>query len=192
MTNHPKSPTPRSDLALVLRRNDLAPRATVTFDLVPGPATRHEIAEALGLMKLRKLRFSGVLRPLGRKDWELVADLGASVVQECVVSLDPVATRIDERVERRFMTDYAEPEGEDIETPEDENAEALGSVIDVGAVAIEALALALPPFPRARDASLGDDGALRAAPDGQAPLADADLRPFAALAGLRKRMDGKE
>ncbi|NYS24968.1 DUF177 domain-containing protein [Rhodobacteraceae bacterium 2376] len=192
VTDDPKSPAARSDLTLVLRRNDLASRAHLRFELVPDASTRQKIAAALGLQKLRKLRFAGELRPLGRKDWELVADLGATVVQDCVVSLAPVPARIDERVERRFLADFVEPEGDDIETPEDEDAEALGAVIDVGAVAIEALTLALPPFPRAEGAALGEDGALRAAPDGQVPLQDADLRPFAALAGLRKKMDGKE
>ena len=192
MSDESRAPAARSDLTLVVRRKELAPRAALRFELVPDAPTRHEVAAALGLEKLRKLRFAGELRPLGRRDWELVATLGATVVQPCVVSLQPVPTRIDERVERRFLADFVEPEGDDIETPEDVNAEALGSVIDVGAVAIEALTLALPPFPRAESAELGEDGVLRAAPQGQAPLQDADLRPFAALAGLRKRMEGEE
>ena len=184
------APTPRSDMTLVLRRSDLARRSAIDFELQPGAEVRAALAKTRGLERLRKLRFAGALHPLGRRDWELRATLGATVTQACVVSLAPVTTRIDEAVERRFLADFNEPKGVEIETPEDENSEALGDAIDLGAVGIEALMLALPAFPRAEGEALGDDGIVQAAPQGQAPLQDTDLRPFAGLAALRDRMTG--
>lgn len=186
----PDAPILRHDLTLVFRHRDLARRQTHAFALEPEAALRADLAEMLGLEKLRKFRFAGRLRPLGRADWELVADLGATVVQACVVSLDPVTTRIDETVERRFLRDLPEPEGEEVETPEDEDAEPLGAAIDIGAIATEALMLALPHFPRAEGAGLGAEGALETAPPGQAPLEDTGPRPFAELAALRTKLGG--
>ncbi len=186
----PDAPILRHDLTLVFRHRDLTRRRIHEFALEPEAALRADLAEMLGLEKLRKFRFAGRLRPLGRTDWELVADLGATVVQACVVSLDPVTTRIDETVERRFLRDLPEPEGEEVETPEDEDAEPLGAAIDIGAIATESLMLALPHFPRADGVALGADGALESAPPGQAPLEDTGRRPFAELAALRTKLGG--
>ena len=53
----------------------------------------------------------------------------------------------------------------------------------------EALALALPPFPRAPGAALGD--AVFSEP-GKAAMHDRDTRPFAGLADLRKSLENKD
>ena len=71
--------------------------------------------------------------------------------------------------------------------PEDDSEEPLPEVIDAGAVMIEALVLALPDYPRSSGAALGE--AVHA-PPGVAPLRDADLRPFAGLAGLAQKLAG--
>jgi uncharacterized metal-binding protein YceD (DUF177 family) len=70
--------------------------------------------------------------------------------------------------------------------PEDDSAEPMPEAIDLAEVLREALALALPPWPRAPGAELGE--AVFAVP-GTAPIRDADLKPFAALAKLRGDAD---
>ncbi|PPB80018.1 uncharacterized metal-binding protein YceD (DUF177 family) [Albidovulum inexpectatum] len=176
-----KTPTPWSDTRRVA---DLPPRKPTRFRLEPDSETSAAIAQSLGILGVDKLRFEGELRPIGRGDWELTAQLGATVRQACVVTLDPVSTRIDEQVIRRYLADYQEPEGEEVEMPEDDTAERLTEVIDLGTVMVEALALALPDYPRRPGAELGQ--AQFAAP-GVTPLTDEDLRPFAGLADLLKK-----
>ncbi len=105
-------------------------------------------------------------------------------MQSCVVTLAPVPARIAEDVRRTFIEDMALPEGDEIEISEDDSLEPLPEVIDLIDVAREALALALPPYPRAPGAELGE--AVFAAP-GTVPLRDADLKPFAALAALARK-----
>jgi hypothetical protein len=79
------------------------------------------------------------------------------VVQPCVVTLAPVTTRIEEKVERRFRADLPEPApGAEVEMPEDDALEPLPETLDLGRVLIEALALAVPEYPRADGASLGE------------------------------------
>lgn len=174
-----------------LRVTRLGGRKSVTIDLQPDAAQRQQIAAALGLEALRKFRFQGVLRPLRRSDWELVAELGATVVQPCAVTLAPVTTRIDETVTRAFLADLPEPEGLEVEMPEDDTIEPLGSQIDISAIAIEALSLALPAFPRAPDAALSPSGALDIAPPGAAPLPESRPKPFAGLAALQGKLAGQ-
>lgn len=168
-----------------LRLAELANRQPTAFALEPDAAERAALAEEFGLSELRKLRFSGELRPVGRRDWDLDGHLGATVVQPCVVTLDPVTTRIEEPVLRRFRSDLPEPAaGAETEMPEDDSLEPLPETLDLGRVMAEALALAIPPYPRAGDSALGE--AVFTEP-GRAPMTDADARPFAGLAALRRK-----
>ncbi len=67
--------------------------------------------------------------------------------------------------------------------PEDTDIEALPAVLDLMLVATEALALALPPWPRADGVDF--DGVEVTEP-GAVPLGQTPVSPFAALAALRK------
>lgn len=164
-------------------------RKTRAILIEPDAATCAEVARFLGLSGLRKFRFHGQLAPLAAQDWELSGSLGATVVQPCGVTLAPVTTRIDERVTRRFIADWSEPEGDEVEMTVDDRLDPLGQQIDLSALAVEALALALPEFPRAPGATLAPEGVLRAAPDGETPLDDDAVKPFAGLAALRDKLD---
>jgi uncharacterized metal-binding protein YceD (DUF177 family) len=163
----------------------LSPKKPTRFDLTPDSATRAAIAAALDITAVRALQFKGELRPVGRRDIELDAVLTARVEQPCGITLAPVLTDIRETVTRRYLADWAPPDGAEVEMPEDDTSEALPDVIDAGSVALEALTLALPPYPRAPGAALGE---ARFAADGVAPLQVADLKPFAGLAAFKDKL----
>ena len=101
----------------------------VAFDLRPDEATRSEIAARLDLLGLRKVSFAGEVAPAGSRDLQLEGKLGATVVQPCVVTGDPVTTRIDVPVVRRYLAEMEEPEGDEVEMPEDDSAEPLPASI---------------------------------------------------------------
>jgi len=126
--------------------------------------------------------------PIGQKDWALTAKLGATVVQDCVVTLEPVTTRIDEDVHRQYIADFVVSDAAEVEMDEDDTIEELPSTLDLVAVMIEALSLALPAFPRAPDASLDD---AQFTEPGQAPMTDEDAKPFAGLGALRDALEKK-
>lgn len=170
-----------------LRIAALAARKPTRFDLKPDAAARAAIAQELGLTTLPEFRFKGELRPQGRSDWVLEAQLTALVEQPCSVTLVPVRTPIAESVRRSYLADMPVPEGDEVEMPEDDTQEPLPDVVDAGQVAVEALELALPLYPRAPGVDLGE--AVFAAP-GVTPLRDEDLRPFAGLAGLAQKLGG--
>lgn len=172
----------------LFRAADLAKRSPKTFRVEPDAEGRAALAEELGISAVKKLVFEGELAPEGRTDWRLDARLGATVVQPCVVTLAPVTTRIDAPVMRRFVARWTEPEaGSETEIPDDDTLEPLGSSIDPAAVMAEALALALPDYPRAEGADLGS--AVFTEP-GAAPMTDDAAKPFAGLADLKKKLDG--
>ncbi len=175
-----------------LKTADLRSTGPTRFALEPDGTARAALADELGLLALRKLRLKGSLSPQGRRAWALEAELGATVTQACVVTLEPVTTRIDTTVTRRLVPpaqiETPEP-GSETEMPEDDEIEPLGDEIDLWAILTEALALALPAYPRKPDATLGS---AQFAEDGVTPLRDDDLRPFAGLAGLRDKLQGDD
>jgi uncharacterized metal-binding protein YceD (DUF177 family) len=160
-----------------IRVAGLTARNVLAFELDLTPAELGDLARDIGADAVRKLRFRGTLSPKGQQDWVLVADMGATVVQPCVVTLGPVTTRIDEPVTRTFLAHFVEPDDTEAEIPEDDTLEPLGPVIDPGQVLAEALALALPLYPRAAGVAFDD---VTFTPEGPAPLDD-KIRPFAAL-----------
>jgi hypothetical protein len=168
------------DFARVLRLAQLRDLESFDFDVAPTANEAAALARLLGASAVRKMRFAGRLEPAGRGGWRLEARLGATVVQPCVVTLEPVTTRIDQPVRRTWLPETGRPPAEVVLDAEaDDEPEPLGERIDLGLVATEALALAVPAYPRKPGASL------------RPPAGDADderPRPFAALAALRGKL----
>ena len=159
----------------------IAGRTSTHVRFRPSVPERAAIAQALGLVALPELTFDGDIRPSGKRDMVLEGKLAARVVQPCSVTLEPVTTAISDAVRRLYLSDWKAPEADEFEIPEDDTQEVLPEVIDAAAVAVEALALALPLYPRAPGVELGE--AVFTEP-GRAALREGDLKPFAALAGL--------
>ncbi len=164
------------------------PRDGGSFRLEPDATALEALREDLGLIGLRKLRFEGRIVPDNSRDWRLEAHLGATVVQPCTVTLEPVTTRIEEDTARRYLAVWEDPDdSSEAEMPEDDSAEPLPRVLELAEVMHEALALALPLYPRATDAGIGDTAVTE---PGKAPMTDEDAKPFAGLAALRSKLSG--
>ncbi|WP_368373028.1 DUF177 domain-containing protein [Rubellimicrobium arenae] len=176
------TPLPRH----IIRLAESGHRQSIRFTLSPEAEERARIARHLDILGVKKLRFEGQLVPQGRQDWQLEGQLGATVVQECVVTLEPVSSRIDEPVQRRYLANMDEPDMGESEMPEDDTAEPLPQALDLVEVMVEALALALPPYPRASGVELGE--VVVTEPDAQ-PLTEERAKPFS---GLRDVLKPKE
>jgi uncharacterized metal-binding protein YceD (DUF177 family) len=172
----------------LIRMSDLKHRQPTSVTVEPDAAGRQAVAQDLGIVGVKKLRLTGTLTPLGKRDWQLDATLGATVVQDCIITLAPVTTRIEEPVIRRYLADMAAPGPGEVEMPEDDTAEALPVDLDLAAVMIEALALALPPYPRAPGAEIGE---MTVTEPGAVPLSSDTVKPFASLAALRDSLQTK-
>ncbi|HZL29488.1 MAG TPA: DUF177 domain-containing protein [Pseudolabrys sp.] len=104
------------------------------------------------------------------------------VGQDCVVTLEPIETDIDEAVDVAFAP--VAPEGQP-QTPRrtdaaEEPPEPLtGGVVDIGAIATEFLILGIDPYPRKAGVEFEPP-----------PAEDDDPHPFAALAALKDQSGG--
>lgn len=174
-----------------MRVSALSSRKPTQFSVTPDAGQRDTLALLLGVSAIPDLSFTGAIRPSGTRDFTLEGRLLGHVVQPCVVTLVPVLTRLDQTVVRTYTADYALPEADEVEAPGDDTLEPLGDSIDPAAVMTEAVALALPDYPRAPEvANSADEAVFVATPPGAEPLRDTDLKPFAGLGALRRKLEG--
>jgi len=178
------SPRPPSKTAM--RVADLRANGDHSFDVKPPRDVLDQMAQDIGLSAIKKLVFTGQLKPAGKTDWRLTGKLGATIVQPCVVTLDPVTTRIDVPVERTYIAGLQDPEDEEVEMTDEDGFEPLGAWIDPAQVMEEALILAAPDYPRAPEAQTGD---MVYTKPGEAPMTDEDAKPFAGLAGFKEQLE---
>ncbi len=155
------------------------------FLFAPDAPLRREIAGALDLLELRKLRAAIELAPEGKQDWRLTAEWGATVVQACVATLDPITTRIDQTDTILFTAKMPQITESETEMPEDDTLEPLVPVLDVSAIVQEMVSLALPAYPRVAESRPQET--VFSEP-GITPMSDDDAKPFAGLAGLRDQL----
>jgi len=139
------------------------------------------------------LRADCRLRPVAGGMIELTASFDAKVVQECVVTLEPVPAEVHGSFDQRYALDPAVlrsfTDGEEEFDPDaDDPPEALeAGAIDLGEAVAQQLAVTLDPYPRAPGvdfpgAVVGEDGP-DAAGEASAPR---KVNPFAALEKLKK------
>ena len=151
------------------------------LELAPDEAQRKAIATAAELVELPRLEATFDLTRHGADTLRVSGRVSATVIQRCVVTLEPVENQIDEGVELLFQPQAEIPVAPAGDTGHqgleaDEPPEVLhGGVVDLGAVATEFLLLGVDPYPR-------KPGAVFEAPAAGDPAS----HPFAALAALRK------
>jgi len=172
-----------------LRVSSLSQSTPTAFSVRPDAAELARLAEVFELSALRKLSFEGTLQPVGAADWQLKGRLGATVVQPCVVTLDPVTTRVETQVMRVFVRDFADADEEEMEMPEDDSAERLGTWIDPAVVMEEELVLALPAYPRSEGV---EAKTVRVTEPGKQAMTDEQARPFAGLAAFKDQLEAKD
>lgn len=151
------------------------------LDLVADETIRQAIVKTAGLAALPRLEAQFDLTRLGADGLQVAGRVAATVVQHCVVTLEPIQSEIDETVDLVFLPEpepASAPAG--LQSPDaDEPPEPLrDGAVDLGAIATEFLLLGLDPYPRKPgavfDALVADDPS---------------SHPFAALAALKKPGD---
>ena len=164
------------------------PPGESAFDLEADDEECRALAKRLGLVDLADLKAAVRLWPAGGgTSVRIRCHLVARVTQTCVVTLEPVAGRIDAIFERLYGPTAADDEeGGDVflEPDEQEPPEPIrDGVVDLGEAVAEQLALELDPFPRAPGAEF--EGFSTARQEGDD--AESGQGPFAALARLKNR-----
>ncbi|MDR3471715.1 MAG: DUF177 domain-containing protein [Devosia sp.] len=175
--NRPVHEEPLLDASV---RIDNLPPEGRDLDVIATPAQGEAIARQLAISAVERLearikvtKFRGGLRAHGR--------LEAVTVQPCVVSFEPVRQLIDEEFERIYLPaeEQLKPAPAHPEVFVDLDSDELpdyfeGHEVDLADAIIEAVALALDPYPRAEGASLEATGL----------AIEEETSPFASLKSL--------
>lgn len=163
---------------------DQAGSRVVTRDIEATPAECAALAERLDLIALDSL--SASLRVRRQPDGLIRVDgrLAADVVQSCVVTLAPVASRCTAAFSMRFGAGAMPEALHEIEVDsvgEDDPEPIVDGHIDLGEAVVQQLAVSLDPYPRVPGATLPAELA-----DGAADEAEVTREnPFAGLSRLR-------
>lgn len=156
-----------------------SPRA---MTIVAEPNERTALARRFGLRAIARLE-ARVSLSLHGEEVRAAGRLQAELVQACVASDADVPATLDEPFAILFrpMPKTTLPEEEiELDAGDMDVVFYDAARIDVGEAVAESLALALDPYPRARDA----DATLKAA----GVKSEGEAGPFGALAGLRDRL----
>ncbi len=147
---------------------------------------RRALASFLSVPAIESFVATVAVTPFGRGGAAVRGSIRAEIVQESIVTLEPVRQSVRDDVARTFLPEGSsllrpsldeagemelDPEGEDPPDP------FTGDTVDLGAVLVEALALAIDPYPRAGSEAFEDRNP---------PPEDEKVSPFAALAALKK------
>lgn len=156
--------------------------------MIADEAARATIARLADIIDVVEFRAELHAVPWSGKGYAVSGRVTALVHQACVVSLEPVETRVDEIVDLKLVPPEDMPK---YEVAPDESGdldlEAIAGmpdpiedgVIDLGAIAVEHFMLGLDPYPR-KEGAVFDPVALGVDADAK------EMSPFAALARLGK------
>ncbi|MFQ5957780.1 MAG: DUF177 domain-containing protein [Alphaproteobacteria bacterium] len=145
---------------------------------------RAALARRFGLVALDALAATVRLKRVVGGAVRLCGRFTAEVVQDCVVTLEPVAGALDESIEVLFAPAGVESAEVDVVAEGEDMPEPLsGDAIDVGEVIAEHLGLALDPYPRRPGVVFEGVGA-----EARASAADPADSPFAALQNLKREV----
>lgn len=140
---------------------------------------RAALAAEHELLGVADFRFDLTLEPWKGDGVRITGQVKATITQACIVTLEPVVSKIDEAIDTVFV-----PEGSKLAVPgwiergemvlDAEGPDApetfSGDSIDAGAVAEEFFALAIDPYPRKAGVSLESVAGGEAAEEKRGPL----------------------
>jgi uncharacterized metal-binding protein YceD (DUF177 family) len=165
------------------RPHRLGAGETRHLDLRANPDECAALAARFAIPAVERLAARLTLAPETGGTTRLTGTLEADVVQECVVTLEPVAQQVSTLLDLRILPPGTPATDDDPDSPDE--VETTGNSVDLGEVVAEQLALALDPYPRTPDAAIPAE--LEPLPE--EPEADATPHrpnPFAALARIKR------
>ena len=155
-----------------------------SFDIEADAKELKALAQRLGIPQVRSAKASVALKLIrGGTVVLLKGRVQAALVQNCVVTLDPVQTEVDEEFTLTYSVESKHGPAEVVvDLAEEDPPEPVeNGQIDIGEAAAEHLALAMDPFPRAPGVSFQ--------PLPEEPVEEPKkVSPFEVLASPRKKV----
>ena len=133
-------------------RADKISAGGVVETIVAKPAEREALAARFGVLGVQKLEATLNVDPAKGKMFAVTGTLSAEVVQPCVVTLEPITSKIVDTIDVLFAPPQMLDKGAgpaQAEVGEEETPEPIvDGVIDLGELVAQHLAIAIPLYPR--------------------------------------------
>lgn len=181
-----RSDTDKSPISFLVHIARL-PKTGLEVTIEADEEQRQALAKDHDLLEVRRLVATLMVSAWRRGGVRITGRVRAEVMQECVVTLEPVAGKIDEEVSAMLLPEgsrLAVPvysaEGEILLDPEGDDSPELfsGDSVDVGQITEEFFSLGIDAYPRKSDAVLDES---REVDEKRGPLHDK-------LAALRRKL----
>lgn len=139
---------------------------------------------ALDLLSCSAIDADLMVKPLAGGRYQVTGRARAKLEQACVISLDPIASDLDEPIDVEFRAadDMPDPGGAVLLDEADEIEPIESGILDLGKLVYDYLASAVDPYPRKPGAVLDETG-----PGSKQDAPGGPSGPFAALARLKER-----
>ncbi len=176
---------PVSEFSRVISVARIPPKG-IEEKLEAKPSERAALAKRFGLVDLPSLKAQLTLVPGGQQTIEVTGSIEAEVLQSCVVTLEPIKSRLEIEVDTVFIPAETVPESGDVsqEAELDEELEYFADgKIDIGEQVAQQLGVGIDPYPRKKGVTLG------VAEFGKKPE---KTKPFAKLATALKAKKNKD
>lgn len=129
---------------------DKIPAPGVEETLIANDKEREQLAQRFGLQDLKNLSATlSVHAASNRQGYVVTGTVSADVVQQCVVTLEPLPNHIEHQIDALFAFlegDEAAPT--QVEMDEDQPEPIIDGIIDLGELVAQHLGIALDPYPR--------------------------------------------
>ncbi len=176
--NSDDNPTPELSRPLAI---DKIPAGGIDETLEAREGERQQLADRFGLLDLPSLKAElSVRRASAGQMFEIKGRMIADVVQQCVVTLEPLPAHIEQEIDVLYATpDFAGDESAVMQgTLDEEETEIIvNGIIDLGELVAQYLGTSLDPYPRKPGIAYVEV---------QYGTPDEKPNPFAELAKLKK------
>ncbi len=145
-----------------MKKPDIVPEFSrpLTIDRIPDDGLdrtltakedeRQRLADRFGLLSLDSLTAALHVQVVQRGQVEVSGHLTAEVVQQCVVTLEPLSSRVECDIDVQCMNEPDfNPGSSNLITPDEEDVEPIiDGVINLGEIVAQHFGAALDPYPR--------------------------------------------
>lgn len=170
------------EFSVIVKLDDIG-AGTSEHKITANEAQRNALAARFDLIALEKLsanlKLSATAKGILAK-----GHLNAQAQQACIATGESVPAQIDEEMKILFVPEPAEDGEFELNADEADSMFHDGRGVDIGEAAAQSLGLALPPYPRSKNA----ETALKKAGVKSEEEEKEENGPFAALAGLKGKL----
>ena len=143
------------------------------------------ISKFLNLKNISYLNFQGKIVRIDSIKFYLSGFLKAKIIQNCIITLDPIKSNVLVQIERFFVNGRQKWNPVDISIKANaEEYDLFQNELDLGTIALEELSVELPDYPRKSNTHFSG---ISVTEKGISKLNDSNLKPFAALSVLKKK-----